>query len=221
MVQRACESAGTVTPQNTCVTYAPHLILKRQVLALSVLGVVLVAISVILGGLSTGYGKGGIPILLRVGVGYVVLGMATALWSPLTIQRGIMNAIVSAIAIFVVGVSIMYFDLGIRPPEYGTPLTLRLLISTQTQLLMIILPVPAGYVAGVLVSLEKYPHAVFVFVIVSLAGALAGTKISLIEGSAPGFTEMLFLLSTLFVMAFGMFSIVVMGWWGSERPTDT
>jgi Mn2+/Fe2+ NRAMP family transporter len=132
-----------------------------------------------------------------------------------------MNAIVSAIAIFVVGVSIMYFDLGIRPPEYGTPLTLHLLVSTQTQLLMITLPVPAGYVAGVLVSLKKYPHAVFIFLTVSLAGAIGGTEISLAGGSAPGFTELLFFVSTFVVMVFALFSVIVMSWGDSKRPTDT
>lgn len=89
---------------------------KRPII-LSGAGVVLLGISVSRGGLSTGYGTGPIPVLLRIGFGYVALGVLSGLLRPLNNRKGALNAVVTTIVVFVVGVGIMYYDLGIHRPN--------------------------------------------------------------------------------------------------------
>jgi len=186
--------------------------MNRQGFVLSVVGAILMCTSVVLGGLSSGYGMGGIPILLRIGVGFVVLGIATSLWPPLFVRRGITNAILSAIIIFLVGISLLYYDLVLQSSKYGPTFRLLPAISTQFKLLLITLPIPAGYIAGVFLSVKQYSYAVFVFIATPVTAAIGGITISLAQGSAPGFTETFFLLSTFFVTLFALFPLAVIGW---------
>jgi len=183
---------------------------NKQALVLSSVGLVLLCVSIAMGGLSTGYGKGTLPILLRIGVGYTVLGVLTALLQPISAREGYLNALGTVIVLFVVGVGVMYYDLGIQPPEYGTPLTIPLLVGNQIQLSLIMLPIPAGYISGILISEEKRTMSMLLLSSAIVVGALGGTKVALAQGSAPGFTTVYFFVSTLAVGIFSLLPLSVM-----------
>jgi hypothetical protein len=151
-------------------------------------------------------------VLLRVGVGYVALGVLSGLLRPLTAQKGALNAVVTVVVVFVVGIGIMYYDLGIHPPEYGTPLTPQLLVTSQLELLLITLPIPAGYLAGILTSNRTDLLGIAILPATMVVGAVLGTIVSLSQGSAPGFTRVLFFVATFATSVFALLPMGVMMW---------
>lgn len=165
-----------------------------------------------MGGLSTGYGIGPPSVLLRVGVGYAVLGILTGILRPNTVRKGILNAMATIAVIFVVGLYVMYYDLGIHPPEGGTALTLRRLVGTQMELLLVALPVPAGYISGILVRERTIPEAAGLLLTAIVVGFAGGAGISLARGTAPGFTQFIFAGAILATTAFALLPLSVMGW---------
>ncbi|HMB50333.1 MAG TPA: hypothetical protein VKM69_06695, partial [Natronoarchaeum rubrum] len=66
--------------------------MNKQSFVLSGVGLILLWFSIVRGGLSTGYGMGTIPILLRIGVAYISLGALTALLRPISARKGSLNA---------------------------------------------------------------------------------------------------------------------------------
>jgi len=184
--------------------------MNKQSLVLSGVGLILLWFSIIRGGLSTGYGMGTIPILLRIGVAYISLGALTALLRPISARKGYLNALGTAVVIFAVGVSIMYYDLGVHPPEYGTLLTTPRLVGTQIQLLLIMLSIPAGYISGVLMREEKHLMSMFILPTAVVVGAFGGTIVAIEQGSHPGFTTVFFFGATLVVAVFSLLPLSVM-----------
>ncbi|GAA0262050.1 hypothetical protein GCM10009000_093060 [Halobacterium noricense] len=184
---------------------------------MAVSGVILLWIAVRMGGLSTGYGLGRASVLLRVGIAYAALGILTGILRPNTVRKRVLNAIATLAVVFVTGVIVMYLDLGVYPPEYGTPLTLRRLVGTQMELLLVTLPVPAGYLAGILVRERTNLEAAGLLLTAMVVGFAGGTWISLARGSAPGFTQFIFAGAILATTAFALLPLVVMAWLDRDR----
>lgn len=170
-----------------------------------------------MGGLSTGYGLGRPSVLLRVGVGYAVLGILTATLRPNTVRKAVLNATTTIAVIFAVGLCVMYYDLGVHPPVAGTNLTLHRLVGTQMELLFVTLPVPAGYLSGILMRERTIPEAAGVLLAAMVVGFAGGTGISLSQGSAPGFTQFIFAGAILATTAFALLPLGVMAWPDRDR----
>lgn len=174
-------------------------------------GVVLLYLSVRMGGLSTGYGIGPPSVFFRVGVGYAALGILTAILRPNTVRKGILSAMATIAVVFVAGICVMYYELGLNPPEGGTALTLPRLVGTQMELLLVALPVPAGYISGFLVRERTFEDAAGLLLTAMVVGFAGGTGISLALGTAPGFTQFIFFGATLATTAFALLPLSVMG----------
>jgi hypothetical protein len=186
--------------------------METRGLALFGSGVVLLALSIRMGGLSTGYGIGPPSVFLRVSVGYTILGILTIVFRPTTMRKLVLNAIATLPVVFIMGVTLMYLDLGMKPPEYGTTLTIPRLISTQMEFLLITLPVPAGYLSRALLRERTTEAAAGLLLTAAVVGFVSGSAISLARGTAPGFTQFIFGGAILATAAFALLPLSVMRW---------
>lgn len=123
--------------------------MKRPGCWLLGLGVLATIGAVVTGGADAGYGLGPGAFVLRAGVALTMLGAAT--W---TLDRPSVGAVAGVVlgtvlAVYAVGVGAMWLDLGVNPPEYGTPLTIDALLGYQAVYALYLLPVPFGYAAGI------------------------------------------------------------------------
>lgn len=169
--------------------------------------------SIIGGGLSTGYSIiRPSAILLRAGVIYLTLGVVTSLFTPISIRDAILSALCAAGLVFLLGLIVMYYDLVLTPPQHGTIPTTHLLVGTQLQGVLITLPISTGYLSGVLVRANRQAIAMVVLLGTILGGWFGGSSIALSMGSAPGFTQMAFLLGIVATAGLALLPIVVMGW---------
>ncbi|MUV60033.1 hypothetical protein [Halobacterium sp. CBA1126] len=180
---------------------------------------ILLWIAVRMGGLFTGYGIGPPSVFLRVGIGYAALGLLTASLRPNTLRKAVLNAIATLAVIFVVGLCLMYYNLGLHPPESGTSLTLPRLLVYQIELTLVTLPVPAGYISGILLRERTMLEAAGVLLTAMLVGFAGGTWISLARGTAPGFTQLIFGGATLATTAFTLLPLGVMAWLDQDSPS--
>jgi hypothetical protein len=186
--------------------------MDRRGLALFGSGVVLLSLSVRMGGLSTGYRIGPPSVFLRVAAVYTILGILTVVFRPTTVRKLVLNAIATLAVVFITGVALMYLDLRMQPPEYGTTLTIQRLISTQLEFLLITLPVPAGYISGILLRERTTEAAAGLLLTAAVVGFVGGTAISLARGTAPGFTQFIFGGAILATTAFALLPLSVMRW---------
>lgn len=155
------------------------------------LGLVLVVASLADGELLHGYGVGPSAFLLHVGVLYVVLGVA-AVWAD---DRGPLQVAVGAhVAFFALACGLMYYDLVLAPPEYGTVPTLADILVNRFQLALVLLPVTVGYLVGALGRREGWQKRTPILAASAAVGPLLGLAIALARGSAPGFTHAVFAL---------------------------
>ncbi|MGB9965754.1 hypothetical protein [Halobacterium hubeiense] len=172
-----------------------------------------------MGGLSTGYGFGRASVLLRVGIAYAVLSILTAILRPDTVRKGVLNAIATLAVVFITGLTVMYLDVGLHPSEYGTSLTLRQLIGTQMELLFVTLPIPTGYLSGILVRERSTPEAAGLLLTAMIVGFAGGTWSSLARGTAPGFTQFIFAGTILATTTFALLPLGVMAWPNQDSPS--
>lgn len=174
-------------------------------------GVVVAVIASLLGGLSTGYGLNLEAVLLRIGIGYVVLGLFTVYYAPVTVRRGLLITVLTVIVIYAIGSGLMIYDLLIDPPEFGgSPLTASRLVTTQSELVCLLLPVPAGYLSGILVGDGQRLTAAISMITSIVLGAAGGITISLIQGNAFGLVLALFATGAVTVGIFALFPLFVM-----------
>lgn len=186
-------------------------------IVLAVSGVILLWLAVRMGGLFTGYGIGPPSVFLRVGIGYAVLGLLTASLRPNTLRKAVLNAIATLAVIFVAGLCVMYYDLGVHPPESGSPLTLPGLLVNQIELTLVTLPVPAGYISGIFLRERTTLEAAGLLLTATLVGFAGGTGISLARGSVTGFTHLIFAGAILATTAFALLPLGVMAWPDRDR----
>lgn len=85
-------------------------------------------------------------------------------------------------------------------------------MTTQLELFLITLPIPAGYLAGILTSNRNDLLGVAILPAAMVVGAVLGTIISLNQGSAPGLTRVLFFAATFATSVFALLPLGVMGW---------
>ena len=189
--------------------------MDRRVLVLFVAGVGLLLIAVNRGGLSAGYRPGMGAILLRIGVVYLALSVATVLLRPLTVRDGIQSVVVAALAVFAVGAVVMYADLGVTSPEYGTPLTTGALVGTQVEAVGLTLPVSIGYLAGVYVRQNNTQRAKEILLLGFIVGWLGSAVVVGVRGQFNGIYNAVLLLTTVGSFVFGLLPLVVIGWMGA------
>jgi hypothetical protein len=165
-----------------------------------------------MGGLSTGYGIGPPSVFLRVAAGYTTLGILTLVFRPTTMRKLILSAIATLAVVFITGVAVMYLDLGMQLPEYGTTLTIPRLLSTQLEFLLLTLPVPAGYISGILLRERTTEAAAGLLLTAAVVGFVGVTASLLARGSAPGFTQFIVGGAILATTAFALLPLSVMRW---------
>lgn len=165
---------------------------QRQVSILSGAGV----LCLLLGGdLSAGYQIISFPgILLRAGVIFLTLGVITYLVSPITVRDAVLGGLCASVLVFISGTAVMYYSFVLGK---GPPPTVSLLLWTQAQGLLVTLPISTGYLSGVLVRTNRRVPAIAVLLGAMLGGWRVGSWVALSLGSAPGFTQMFFLLGVL------------------------
>ena len=184
--------------------------MNRRARALAGGGAVCVVLSVATGGLSTGYGMGVAAVLLRVGLAFLVFGVLTAVFGPVSVREAVAGALTAIAVVFLGGALVMYYDLGVNPPEYGTPLTRSLLVETQMELLLVCLPVTVSHLGGILLEKSRTGLAVGLLGISAVVGYYLGSGISLAGGSAPGFTQFFFAVSIVATSLVALATIGVM-----------
>lgn len=186
--------------------------MDRRAAVLSGAGLCLLGPAAISGGLATGYGMGPFAMLLRIGVLWLTLGVLTGIADPSTVRQGVKHAATAVLIVFVVGSGLMYYDLAVTQPEHGTPLTPSLVVATQLQLVSITLPIPAGYLAGILVRDDEPIGAAVTLLAVLVVSPIVGIQIAVAEGFASGFAGAFFITATVLVSAFALPPLLLMGW---------
>lgn len=105
------------------------------------LGVLFTAVSVFFGGLSPGFQLEAPVFLLRVGIAFTVLGVATVSLRSISISSAVIVSVATLAVVFVVGAAIMYSE--------SSP-TMTTVVAKQASMTLVLAPIPAGFVAGVL-----------------------------------------------------------------------
>ena len=204
--------------------HPPDCMGRRQVILLSGVGALCLLISILGGGLSTGYNVIDVSaLLLRAGLIYLTLGVVTYVLNPIRIRGAVLGALGASGLVFVLGSAVMYHDLALTYLPYGTPLTTPLLVNTQAQFLFVTLPISAGYVSGVLARTNRRSIAYTVLLGAVLVAWFGGSWVSG-PSANPGFTLMFFLIGTMGTTLLAMLSVTVMS--GdldsrSERRSET
>lgn len=175
------------------------------------LGVVLAGVSVATGGLSTGYDTGTTAVILRVGVGYVVLGVGLGLVGTSGPRAAAGIATAGLLAMFAAGSAVMYYDLALTPPEFGTPLTPARLVANQAVMAFGLAPVPVGVVAGALVADDRAVDAVGVLAATAVVGWLAATGLMIARG-ASGLAGTVALLISVAAVVSGLVPLILLGY---------
>ena len=156
------------------------------------LGLALVVASLADGELLHGYGVGPSAFLLHVGILYLAVGALAVAFdarSPLFVALG------GHALLFAVACTLLYYDLVVTPPEYGMVPTPTDILVNQAELTLALFPVSVGYLAGALGGRPNRGLADPPLLLgVSVLGPTLGTTISLVGGSAPGFTQVVFAL---------------------------
>lgn len=188
---------------------------QRQVAVLSAAG----GLCLLLGGdLSAGSQIISFPgILLRAGVIFLVLGGITYLVSPLTVRDAVLGGLCASGVVFISGAAVMYYSFVLGK---GSPPTTSVLLWTQAQGLLVTLPISTGYLSGVLVRTDRRVPAITVLLGAMLGGWYVGSSIALSLGSAPGFTQMFFLLGVLATGGLAALPIAVIIEW-ERLPGNT
>lgn len=181
---------------------------QRQVSVLSAAG----GLCLLLGGdLSAGSQIISFPrILLRAGVIFLVLGGITYLVSPLTVRGAVLGGLCASGVVFISGAAVMYYSFVLGT---GSPPTTSVLLWTQVQSFLVTLPVSTGYLSGVLVRTDRRVPAIAVLLGAMLGGWYVVSSIALSLGSAPGFTQMFFLLGVLATGGLAALPIAVIAEW--------
>jgi len=159
--------------------------------AVATVGLALAAVSLADGELLHGYGVGPSAFLLYVGVLYVVLGVSAVSFGS---RRPLLVAVGAHVAFFVLACALMYYDLVLAPPEYGTVPSLMGVIANRSQLALALLPVTVGYLAGALGRAGRWRREAPMLVAVAAVGPFLGLAVALARGAAPGFTHLVFAL---------------------------
>ena len=146
-------------------------------------------------------------ILLRAGVIYLTLGLITYVFSPITIRTAVLGGLCAAGLVFISGATVMYtsYVLGGRASPQTTSLVL-----TQTQGVLVTLPISAGYLSGVLARADRRRFAIEVFLGAIVVGGYAGSVAARALGSASGFTEMAFMIGAIATGGLAVLPLVLM-----------
>jgi hypothetical protein len=153
------------------------------------LGFALLVASLADGELLHGYGVGPSAALFHVGLLYVVLGVGAI---SLGSRRSLLVAVGVHAAFFVLACALMYYDLVLVPPEYGTVPSVVGVVVNRAQLALALLPVTVGYLAGAPGRAGKWRRETPMFVVAAGAGPVLGLAVALSGGAAPGFTHLVF-----------------------------
>ncbi|MFB6169058.1 MAG: hypothetical protein ABEJ43_09465 [Haloferacaceae archaeon] len=165
--------------------------------ALLGLGGVALLESVAMGAPWTGYGRGLAPLLFRVGIVYVVLAAVTARPSPVTVRQAVGGAVGALVVVFLAGSGTIYYDLVVTLPAVGTPTTVTGLVTTQAVLTLVLVPVSAGYVCGVVLRRGRVARSLALFGGAVVGGWLVPSVITFAGGTQSEFAALYYVLVSL------------------------
>lgn len=134
--------------------------------------------------------------LLRVGIAFFVLGVTTVSLRSFSIGSAVIVSISTLAVIFVVGAAVMHFE--------SSP-TMTTLVAYQASITIVLAPVPAGFVAGVL---EKRGHPATAFRIGVGAMVTAWVMASLVMMAAGPISIFTLLYIMIFTLAGTIIGIV-------------
>jgi hypothetical protein len=175
-------------------------------------GVVLLAIAVARGALVLSYRFELSAVLLRVGVAYLALGVATSRFRPLSVRDGVRSVLVAAVAVFVAGATVMVYDLVLTPRGVKSPLTAVSLAGKQAETVFLTLPVSMGFLAGVYVRNGNRQRAKEVLLMGFVVGWIGSAFVVGLQGQFSGIYNAVLLLTSIASFGFGLLPLAVIGW---------
>lgn len=135
--------------------------------------------------------------LLRVGIAFSVLGAATASLRSISVNDTIVVSVVALVVVFVVGAAVMYYDFMTTTPEIESPLTMTMLVAHQAAITIVLAPVPAGFVAGVLEKRGRPRTAYRTLMGTTVAAWITASLVIVAGGPVSAITEGLVLFFTI------------------------
>lgn len=168
-------------------------------------GLLLIGVSILSGGLSPGFSLEVPMFLLRVGIAFSALGAATASLRSISVNDAIVVSVVALVVVFVVGAAVMYYDFMTTTPEIESPLTMTMLAAHQAAITIVLAPVPAGFVAGVLEKRGRPRTAYRTLFGTTAAAWIAASLVILAGGPVSAITEGLVLIFTIAAAGIALF----------------
>jgi hypothetical protein len=190
--------------------------MDRRCIALLGAGVALLAIGVERGALSLSYKLELPAILLRVGVAYLALGIATSRSRALSVRDGVRSVLGAAVAVLAAGAVVMFYDLVLTARGIKSPLTAVSLVGKQAEAVFLTLPVSMGFLAGVYVRNGNRQRAKEVLLMGFLVGWIGSAFVVGLRGQFSGIYNAVLLLTSVASFGFGLLPLAVMGWMGTE-----
>ena len=182
-------------------------------------GVTLLAIAVDRGALSLSYRFELPAILLRIGVAYLVLGVATSWFRPLSVRDGVRSVLGAAVAVFAAGAMVTYYDLVLTARGVKSPLTAVSLMGTQMEAVFLTLPVSMGFLAGVYVRNGNRQRAKEILLMGFVVGWIGSAFVVGLRGQFSGIYNAVLLLTSVASFGFGLLPLAVVGWTGSGEDS--
>lgn len=188
---------------------------RRQTQFLVAGGILCLALSLLDRGLPLGYDVVGVSsMLFRAGVIYLSLGIFTYLRGIRSPRDAALGALGASTIVFAIGLIGMYYEEVLAPSQAGALVSMNTLVATQVSSLFISLPTSAGYLSGAFIRVGRHEAAILVLVGAMLSGWLGASAATLSLGSAPGFTQVVFLVAILAAAGFALLPIAVLTRWG-------
>ncbi|HKL30088.1 MAG TPA: hypothetical protein VJ898_12600 [Natrialbaceae archaeon] len=193
--------------------------MDRRCIVLLGAGVALLAIAVERGALSLSYRFEFPGTLLRVGVAYLVLGVATSWYRPLSVRDGARSVLGAAVGVFAAGAVVTFYDLVLTPRGVESPLTAVSLVGTGMEALFLTLPVSMGFLAGVSVRNGNRQRAKEILLMGFVVGWIGSAFVVGLRGQFSGIYNAVLLLTSVASFGFGLLPLAVVGWMTAEADS--
>jgi len=184
----------------------------RRSRALIAAALLAIALSISFGGLSSGYGKDGWGLLLRVGVAYLALGVATDIRAPTDSPKAALSGVVALTVVFVAGSLLMYVDFALLRANAHRPPTALDIASHQLDFVFVTLPVVVGYVSGALIRSGRSYVASVLFLSGGLVGFVGGYAFAVLQWNVAPLAQLYYILAVTSTSILGLVPLGVIGW---------
>lgn len=161
------------------------------------LGLLAVFVSFLLGGVPPGFGFGSAAFLLRAGIAFTLLGVATVSRGSRSVEEAVVVSIVTVVTVFVVGTLGTFYDVVTTTPAIEPRLPVTAVVVTQAAFAIGSAPIPAGYVAGVLEARGRPSTAFRAFVGTTIVAWVVPGSLMLARGFVGDFAPGLVLVHAI------------------------